>query len=73
LHSRAVELLAEVFEQPVSAQKRLFEGRIRDSTMDLLGTLERELDASGYRMLLESGRTASLEELVNGLLLQALD
>jgi len=60
----AAELLALVLQHPASHQKRMHEGRIRDSAKALLAELENELPQENYAAALERGQEMELDEVM---------
>jgi tetratricopeptide (TPR) repeat protein len=64
---RAIELLALIIRHPASQLYRMMEGRIRDSAMDTLAKLEKELSPEAYTAAFERGQELNLDELVAGL------
>ena len=66
----AVELLALVRQHPASHQVRLGEGRIRDSAVELLATLEGQLTQETYTAALKHGQGLDLDNIVAELFIE---
>jgi tetratricopeptide (TPR) repeat protein len=60
---RAVELLACVIQHPASLQVRMLEGRIRDSALQLLDSLQRELPPEIFQACLVRGQDFELDQV----------
>jgi len=61
---QAAELLPLVIDHPASLERRMLEGRIRDSAEELLVQLEAELSRETYTTALERGQALDLDGVV---------
>lgn len=63
----AVELLAYVIQHPASTQSRMMEGRIRDSALELLNTLQRETLPEEFSAAIKRGQDKEIDQIFNAL------
>jgi tetratricopeptide (TPR) repeat protein len=68
----AAELLSFVLQHPDSHSTRMLEGRIRDSTKDLLAKIADELPSEAYTAAMERGQELELDGIIADLVVPKL-
>jgi tetratricopeptide (TPR) repeat protein len=64
---QAIELLAYVIQHPASTQVRMMEGRIRDSALELLNTLQGETLPEEFNAAIQRGQDKEIDQIFNAL------